>query len=274
MPHWASLWSPLLLFAALPTAAAEFVAPYVPTPAEDVQAMLALAEVGEGDYLIDLGAGDGRIVITAALRGAMGHGVELDPDLVALAARRARAAEVDDRLAFLQGDIFDADVTGATVVTLYLMPDANLRLRQRLLSELRPGSRVVSNSFDMGDWKPDRHIDARVGGGIHLWVVPARIAGRWRLSLPDAHLALEIEQRYQHFDATLTRRGSPLHVLRTALRGAAIAFEAGDGRTRFVFSGQVDGDRMYGMVQVHEVDSIRLAHWQASRGGDSVAALH
>lgn len=253
------------VFAAAATRAAEFVAPYVQTPQEDVEAMLELAGVGPGDYLIDLGSGDGRIVITAALRGARGHGVELDRDLVELAAERARAAEVGDVTAFLRGDIFEADLRAASVVTLYLMPEVNLRLRPRLLAQLAPGSRVLSNSFDMGDWRPDRTAEARVSGGILMWVVPAQVGGIWSLQAGERSFELAIEQQFQQFEATLTQRGGQLHSLETTLRGRRIAFSAGDGRDRYVFSGRVDGEQMAGTVQVHGVNETRVIPWQARR---------
>jgi hypothetical protein len=244
---------------------AEFVAPYVVSPQEDVERMLELADVGHGDYLIDLGSGDGRIVITAALRGAMGHGVELDRELVAVARRKARAAEVGDSVTFLQGDIFEADLSHASVVTMYLMPEVNLQLRPKLLAELAPGTRVLSNSFDMGTWRPDRHVEARTSGGILLWIVPARVGGRWSLAIGNERYELAIEQRFQEFQATLSRGEERLHVLHTALDGRRIAFLAGDGRDRYAFSGRVEDQRMTGLVQVHGVNTRRMETWQASR---------
>jgi hypothetical protein len=256
-------------------AAGELVAPYVPTTREDVERMLELAGVGPGDYLIDLGSGDGRIVITAAQRGAMGHGVELDRELVALAAERARAAEVQDRVTFRHEDIFATDLAPATVVTLYLMPEVNLRLRPRLLAELRPGTRVVSNSFDMGDWQPDRHVPGRASGGLMLWVVPAPVQGRWTLSLHGAGgragsadpavLELAVEQHFQQLDVSLSRNGHLLHVSQPTLTGDRIAFLAGDGEHGYAFSGGVSGDAMAGAVQIHGVDGTRLATWRAVR---------
>lgn len=260
----------LLCLVLLPAAvrAAEFVAPYVSSHKEDVALMLDLAGVGPGDYLIDLGSGDGRIVIDAALRGAMGHGVELDEALVREARRAARAAEVDDLVAFRHGDVFDADIGRASVVTLFLMPQVNVRLRPRLLAELAPGTRVVSNSFDMGDWEPDRRAQGRSAGGVMLWIVPARVAGTWSITVADAASAssttftLVLQQRFQQIEASLGRAGSPLHVLYTALAGERIAFIAGDGRDRYAFSGRVEGDRARGLVQVHGVSGTRVAHWE------------
>jgi SAM-dependent methyltransferase len=146
--------------------------PFVPTPSDAVAAMLKLAGVTKGDVVYDLGSGDGRIVIAAARRyGARAVGIDIDPARVAEGERNARAAGVADRVQFRQGDLFDADIRAATVVTLYLLPRVNQRLRPKLLAELRPGTRVVSYGFDMGDWLPERSVE--VGSStVYLWVVP------------------------------------------------------------------------------------------------------
>ena len=170
------------------------VAPFVVMDERDVQAALTLAEVGRGDRLIDLGSGDGRIVIAAARRGAEALGIELDPSLVMKARRAAKEAGVEKWASFLEGDLFAQDLSGATVVTLYLFPDANLALRPKLLKELKPGTRIVSNSFDLGDWRPDAHIKAASSGGLLLWVVPAQLGGAWCTARGER---FQLEQRYQ-----------------------------------------------------------------------------
>jgi SAM-dependent methyltransferase len=149
-------------------------APFVPSTDELTQAMLELAKVSETDVVYDLGSGDGRLVITAAKKyGARGVGVEIDPSLVRLSRENARKAGVSDRVRFVRQDLFKTDLRPATVVTLYLRPEVNLRLRPKLLRELRPGARVVSNTFDMGDWKPD--VKQSVGlETIYYWVIPQR----------------------------------------------------------------------------------------------------
>lgn len=264
-----ALWALVLLLAATmapsrePSTAGEFVAPYVVSPRDDVDRLLALGDVAAGDYLIDLGSGDGRIVITAGLRGAMGHGVELDPELVALARDNARGAEVGNRVTFRRGDIFDADLTHASVVTLYLMPEVNLRLRSKLLDELQPGARVLSLSFDMGDWRPDRRVDARTSGGIMMWIVPAHVDGRWALTMGGERFELHVEQRFQEIEAHLSRNGDRLHVLEASLRGRRLGLLAGDGRDRYAFSGRVDGGMMSGLVQIHGIDGSRVTTWTA-----------
>jgi hypothetical protein len=249
----------------------ELVAPYVPTVSEDVELMLELGAVGPGDYVIDLGAGDGRIVITAALRGALGLGVELDRELVALARERARAAEVDDQAAFVEGDIFLADLGHASVVTLYLMPEVNLRLRPKLLHELAPGTRVISNSFDMGDWEPDRYEVGRSSGGIFLWVVPADVQGEWRISvpagtrLPVRHFDLKINQQYQQIEVSARAGAEALHVFQSVLRGDRISFIVADAARRYAFSGRIDGDSIRGSVLIHEGGGSLQGTWQAGR---------
>jgi SAM-dependent methyltransferase len=162
----------LLLIASL--AAAPLLArdvPFVPTDQKVVEKMLELARVGPRDIVYDLGSGDGRIVIAAAKKGARGVGVDIDPQRIEEARENARAAGVEDRVRFVQGDLFKADIGDATVVTLYLLSTVNQRLRPKLLAELRPGTRIVSHAFDMGDWHPQ--ATEQVGGTtVYYWVVP------------------------------------------------------------------------------------------------------
>lgn len=148
--------------------------PYVPTPQSVVDEMLRLGEVKKGDYLIDLGSGDGRIVISAARdHGATGVGIDLNPERIQEANANARAAGVEDKVEFRQGDLFEQDLSKADVVTLYLLPSVNEKLKPKLLRELRPGARVVSHSFDMGDWQPDKTVEVD-GRSIYLWVIPEK----------------------------------------------------------------------------------------------------
>ncbi len=148
--------------------------PFEPTPAEVVDAMLKLADVRAGDVVYDLGCGDGRIVVRAAQQGARGVGIDIDPVRIQESRARARAAHVDDRIEFREGDLFEADVSPATVVTLFLWPKVNLQLRPKLQSQLRPGSRVVSYMHDMGDWAPERTIAVAGGRKVYLWIIPER----------------------------------------------------------------------------------------------------
>ena len=176
-----------------------FTTPYVPTPQVTVDEMLRLAEVNDKDFVIDLGSGDGRLVITAAQKfGARGLGMDIDANLVAESEENARLAGVADRVKFAQQDFFKADISQATVITMYLLPSVNMLLRPVLLG-LKPGTRIVSHDFDLGDWPPDRKTTVRKN--TFLWIVPAQVAGRWRMKLPlppiERLLDLELTQRHQ-----------------------------------------------------------------------------
>src|SRR5512134_1137147 len=189
-------------------------APFIPSPPSTVDEMLRLAAVGPGDVVYDLGAGDGRVVIAAATKfSARGVGVEIDKRLVAQARQNAQRAGVADRVRFLEQDLFKTDLREATVVALYLSPNLNERLRPTLLA-LAPGTRVVSHSSGMGDWRPDRKTSIRKD--VLLWIVPARVAGRWR-SVPGAAqparaLELEIKQRFQEISVDARLDGAPAQV--------------------------------------------------------------
>ena len=257
-----------LLAAALAQAQTdELVAPYVPTVEEDVELMLEVGGVGPDDYVIDLGSGDGRIVIAAARRGALAHGVELDPELVELARANARESGAADRVAFVHGDIFDADIGRATVVTLYLFPEANLMLRPKLLAELRAGTRVVSNSFHMGEWKPDVHdMSARSSGGILLWIVPPRIEGEWLLEIDGGErLSLAVRQQFQEIELEIAGSGSVVARDTATLKANRLRFGAELNDARHVFDGQVEDDAMYGYVQIERQGGRTVAGWRATR---------
>ncbi|WP_294325106.1 class I SAM-dependent methyltransferase [uncultured Sphingomonas sp.] len=196
--------------------------PYVPTPEPVVDAMLGLAEVGPADTLIDLGSGDGRIAIAAARLGANARGVEIDATLVERARRNAALHGVQDRARFSAANLFDTPLREASVVTMYLLPRINMALRPRLLTELRPGTRIVTHAFDLGDWRADG--ERLVGDRrVYLWIVPAVAGGTWRATLPDGReAALTIDQRFQ--DVTGTLGGA---ALTGTLRGTAMRFAAG-----------------------------------------------
>ncbi|HEY9799009.1 MAG TPA: methyltransferase domain-containing protein [Leptolyngbyaceae cyanobacterium] len=154
--------------------------PYVPTPQEVVDAMLNVAKVGKNDILYDLGSGDGRIVITAAQKfGTKGTGIDIDPERIQEANANAQKAGVTDRVKFVQQDLFKTDFSDATVVTLYLLPDINLKLRPILLRQLKPGTRIVSHAFDMGDWKPEKTLQVD-GRTVYYWVVPKEVPANLR----------------------------------------------------------------------------------------------
>jgi SAM-dependent methyltransferase len=219
-----------------PAARPNLDVPYVATIEEVVDRMLALAAIGPSDHVVDLGCGDGRILIAAARsRGASGYGVDLDPRRIREAEANTRRAGVAGRLRFEVRDLFDAPVADASVVALYLLPEINLRLRPRLLAELRPGTRIVSHAFDMGDWRPDRSADV-AGARIFLWIVPARVGGRWILTDETGRrTALTLDQRYQDISGSV--RGAHL-------AGDRFRFTAEVGGRARSFAGRVAGARI------------------------------
>jgi SAM-dependent methyltransferase len=238
-----------------PAARAAEEVPYVQTPQPVVDGMLMLGRVSKGDRIIDLGSGDGRIVIGAARRGASGFGVDLDTRLVELATARAREAGVADRVRFLAQDLYKTDLRGASVITMYLLPDVNLELRPRLLAELKPGTRIVSHDFDMGDWRPDEEIvvpapGKKVGIGqtsrIMLWWIPASIGGRWSGTLGSGATAqpveLDIEQRFQAVRVAARVAGRDVPVERARLLGADLSFGLGGRGVALA----ADGNRLVG----------------------------
>ncbi|MDS1141554.1 class I SAM-dependent methyltransferase [Pusillimonas sp. SM2304] len=215
---------------------------WVPTAQSLVDHMLRMADITPQDYLVDLGAGDGRTVITAAQQGTRAHGIEFNPDMVKLAREAAQKAGVADKATFTEGDIFESDFSDATVITLFLLPNLNLRLRPTLL-DMKPGTRIVSNSFDMGDWTPDDAVD---GGAecqsychAYKWVVPAKVEGAWTLG---KNAALSLNQAYQMFSGHITLDGTQHEISDGSLLGTRVAFSA-NGRQ---YTGQVDADRMTG----------------------------
>lgn len=197
-------------------------APYLPSPPATVDEMLRLADLERRDVVYDLGSGDGRVVIAAAQKfGARGVGVEIDGKLVALSRANAERAGVADRVRFVQQDLFETDLGEATVITLYLSPNLNLRLRPALLG-LKPGTRIVSHASDFGDWKPDRASAIRKD--VRLWFVPARIAGRWRGTLGARPLEIEFSQRYQEIAASAWLDGASAQVWEARLLADRVRF--------------------------------------------------
>ncbi|NPV04523.1 MAG: methyltransferase domain-containing protein [Syntrophaceae bacterium] len=246
--------------------------PYVATPYEVVDEMIRLADVRADDVVYDLGCGDGRLVIEAVRRtGCRGVGVDIDGDLIALCRARARAAGVEERTRFETQDFFETDVREATVMLIYLFTHINLRLRPKFLEEMKPGSRVVSNTFDMGDWKPDRTV--RVGGRrIFCWVVPANVTGTWTWTEPGrggGTAALAVDQRFQQIRGTLRRGGTTTAIVDASVTGDRIAFaveqEADGVRVRRDFTGIVEGDRIAGTVVSTEGTTVRTSRWRAVR---------
>jgi hypothetical protein len=191
-----------------------------------VDKMLEIAEVKPTDFLIDLGSGDGRTVIGAALLGARSLGIEFNPDMVRLSQRNAERAKVSDKARFSQGDLYEADLSQATVITLFLLPQINLKLRPKLL-DLRPGTRIVSNTFTMGDWKADEtetvEGDCTSYCTALFWIVPAKAGGTWKLSNGE----LTLKQDFQYLTGSITLDGKATPVADGRLRGSAISFKVG-----------------------------------------------
>ena len=211
--------------------------PFVVTPGNVTRAMLDIAGVGPRDTLIDLGSGDGRIVIAAAQRGATALGVEIDPALVARSEAAAREAGVASRARFVKQDLFDTNLTAASVITMYLLQEVNLQLRPRLLA-LAPGTRIVSHDWHMGDWQPDRRItveapDKPVGreksSQVMLWVVPARIGGVWCGEAERARARLTIRQSFQFAEGSVAIGAGAPRVVRFRLSGDALVLEGSGG---------------------------------------------
>ena len=216
---------------------------YVPTPRETVDRMLQVTEVGSSDYVIDLGSGDGRIAIAAGRLGAKALGVDLDPARIRDAEFNAKRAGVTDRVTFRQQNLFETDLSQATVLTMYLLPGINVKLRPKILS-LRPGTRVVSHDFSMGDWKSD--LTETTNWRIHMWIVPARVAGKWQARIGDKTFNVTLDQTYQEFRGTASVDGRTLLLRNTRLRAANIEFTVDLDGQAATLRGVVNGDRMQG----------------------------
>ena len=223
---------------------------WVPTPDQLIDKMLRTAQVTDKDLVYDLGAGDGKIAIAAALNhGARAVGIEFNPEMAALAQRNVERAGLKDKVRIIRGDIFVEDFSSATVVTLYLLPQLNLRLKP-ILQKMKPGTRVVSNSFNMDDWTPDENIDSDRGRG-YFWIIPARIEGQWSVQLGGQTGQLRLEQKDQMFNGSLSVQGASYKVEKGRLRGTEFSFEyqRGDGSVAKV-TGNVDAGRLQAQQQV------------------------
>jgi hypothetical protein len=214
---------------------------WVPTPQALVDRMLDMAKVTPQDYVIDLGSGDGRTVITAAKRGAKALGIEYNPDMVELSKRNAAKEGVSNKASFVKADLFESDFSQATVITMFLLPDINLRLRPKILG-LKPGTRIVSNSFTMGEWAADETTSAKDGCTsyctAYLWIVPAKTEGTWKL--PQGELTLK--QTFQMVSGTLKNGTNTTQISNGKLKGDQITFTAGSAQ----YSGRVSGNTMEG----------------------------
>jgi len=255
----------------MPAPQGDLDVPYVPTPQELVLEMLQLAKVTRDDVLYDLGCGDGRIVVTAAQKfGARGTGVDLDPQRILEAEDNARQAGVTKRVRFLLQDLFKTDLRDATVVTLYLVPQVNLQLRPTLLRDLKPGTRVVSHAFSMGDWEPERTIETG-GTTLYLWIIPAQVTGTWTWTPPGVTEAytLQLAQQFQRVHGTLRANGMDMSLTDVALVGDHLRFTAlprEQGQPgRLQFDGRVQGDAIVGHVTTHGATAGAQQSWVAQR---------
>jgi SAM-dependent methyltransferase len=274
-----------LLFGIVNTAAAQAWAwddgtvPFVVTPNEIVERMLRMAEVKAGDTLIDLGSGDGRIVIEAAKRGAKGLGVDIDPALVRLATENAKRAGVAALARFETRDIFETDLSGASVVAFYLLPEVNAKLLPRLLA-LKPGTRIVSHDGGIGDWPADERLEMRapekavgVGGvsRVELWIVPARAQGRWVAELPahGGRWRFDIAQKFQELDIQAAAEGRDVLVRTSRLRGTEIKMVVtgivGGHAWNHLFEGHIEGGRIAGRLRISDGNQTRSYPWTATR---------
>ena len=225
---------------------------WMPTPNETVREMLVMAQVTSVDLVYDLGAGDGKIPIEAARRyGARAVGIEYNPDMAALARRNAQQAGVSDRVTIVTGDIFNEDFSNATVVTLYLLTELNIKLKPTLL-KMKPGTRVVSHTFAMGAWTPDEVILTNGESSGYFWIVPAKVEGKWSVTgLPGFEKAeLNIVQKNQKFDAQLVLTEKDTQRIEGRLRGSRINFDYVDTNgKRMSFVGEVGAKKMHGFIK-------------------------
>jgi hypothetical protein len=251
--------------------------PYVPTPQHVVDEMLRVGQVGSDDLLYDLGSGDGRIVITAATNfSTRGVGIDIDGQRITESKANAKRAGVTELVRFEQGDLFEADFSEATVVTLYLLPSVNLQLRPRLLNELRPGTRIVSHAFDMGEWQPEQQLDLE-GYEIFYWVVPANVTGSWQMDVPaeeaNQRLMLEFDQEFQDARGTVRAVATPAPLEEVRIDGDRLHFTineaVGNLPAPVQFEGRVQGNTIEGRMISAEGES----PWRATRDPATMTAL-
>src|SRR6266699_2867081 len=229
---------------------------WVPTPQVLVEKMLDLAKIATQDYVIDLGSGDGRTVITASKRGARALGIEYNPDMVELSKRNAAIEGVGDRVSFLKADLFESDFSQATVITMFLLPEINLKLRPKIL-DLKPGTRIVSNTFTMGEWNADETSSVTENClswcTALLWIVPAKIDGTWHLAQGD----LRLNQTFQEFSGTLAAGGNTTTITNGKIRGDELSFTAGSAQ----YTGRVAANTITGTVK----SGANSSNWRATR---------
>lgn len=257
----------ILLTTQVPAEAQQKDVPYVPTPNEVVEKMLDAANVGPGDYVIDLGSGDGRIVIAAAKRGAFSHGVDIDPQRIKEARANAREADVEDRVVFVEGNIFETDFSKASVLTMYLLNSVNLKLRPKILETLNPGTRIVSHSFNMNDWKPDDQHKVN-HSNVYYWVIPADVEGQWNWQINGKMFTMDVHQKYQEVDLNVKSGNTAMNVEESILSGDRITFSVKhpSNNEKYIFSGRINGSEIEGLAQVHNGNEASVESWTAKNG--------
>jgi SAM-dependent methyltransferase len=279
--------------------------PFVPTPDKVVTEMLRMAQVSKDDVLYDLGCGDGRIVITAAKEfGCRGVGIDIDPERIKESRENAIAAGVSDRVRFIQMDLFEAEISEATVVTLYLLSEVNLRLRPKLLKELNPGTRVVSHQFSMGEWDPDASSSVKTGDywdehvedfwnehfidywsshEVYLWIIPGNVTGTWKLTIPDIsgknEFTLKFDQEFQKVKGETFEGQSviPLFIKEEKIKGNMLQFTLErevEGRTEnWHFEGKLRGYIMQGTLNIEGSPVKQNLKWEARRAGMTLRSI-
>lgn len=244
----------VMLLGAAATAQPRLDVPYVPTPQEVVDRMLQLGKVRTGEFHMDLGSGDGRIAVTSAAKhGARSLGVDLNPVRIEEARANAQKAGVSDRAIFEQKNLFETDISKADIITMYLLPSVNIELRPKILRDMWPGTRIVSHAFDMGDWTPD-HRESVIGRTVYLWIVPARVEGRWTIE-GSRQFTVNLQQKYQEITGTAEIAGKSVPLRDVSLNGAEIGFAVDIDGMPYRFQGVVSGDRIDG----------RRNEWRAAR---------
>jgi len=259
--------------------------PYVPTPYEVVMEMLRLADVNKDDVLYDLGSGDGRIVITATKKiGCRGVGVEIDRQRIEESRENAIREKVTERVQFFQQDLFEADISEATVVTLYLLETVNLKLRPKLLRDLKPGIRIVSNDFSMGEWESDKTSEVSINYEnytVYFWVVPANVTGTWEWTMPTGagkgNYVLKLDQQFQKVRGTLFVDGSEIPIEHEEISGDKLQFTIErklKGRTvHMLFMGRVSGNSLEGSIKSEAGSAINTSKWKAQRDPSTITAI-
>jgi precorrin-6B methylase 2 len=234
---------------------------WVPTPAELITKMLDMAKLTPNDYLIDLGSGDGRIVIAAAKRGTRALGIEYNPEMVELSRRNAEKEGVSQKATFMQADIFEVDFSKATVLTMYLLPSLNMKLRPKIL-DMKPGTRVVTHAFSMEDWEPDQtaYEESRTA---YFWIVPAKVEGVWTWPTPAGNAELKLKQTFQKIEGTLAMDGKVLPLKSARLQGDRISFSIEESNPILrEYSGQIANNTIRGSSKSSNGPEVK---WVAER---------